>query len=115
MPPVRDQGERGTCLAFAVTAAHEVARAHVMGIVEDLAEETLYWGCKQIDGDTDDGTYLDSTVVALRQWGQPTESHWPYDGARKMDASYIPPAQALDPSQCHAADVRPVNLVIVDV
>jgi hypothetical protein len=49
--PVRDQGNRGTCLAFATTAGHESTRLSDLGGPRtDLSEELLYWACKQVDG-----------------------------------------------------------------
>ncbi len=100
-PPVRDQGPRGTCLAFAVTAAHESTRAAGLAVAEDLAEEVLYWGCKQIDADRESGSAFLSSTAALERWGQPDEQHWPYDAARDdASASYCPPPGALDPSVC---------------
>lgn len=38
LPPVRDQGERSTCRAFAVTGAHEFARAAGIPVTEHLSE-----------------------------------------------------------------------------
>ncbi len=69
--PVRDQGPRGTCLSFAVTAAHEHARRRRRGaLLDDLGEEILYWLCKQVDGDSVAGTYPGSAAKALTDTGQ---------------------------------------------
>jgi C1A family cysteine protease len=95
--PVRDQGDRGTCLAFAVTAAHEHYRYVEAGSVPHLSEEFFYWACKQIDGDNFPGTTFTSAQDALKDRGQPIEDLWPYDGRRDDadSASYQPPAAAL--------------------
>ncbi len=79
-PPVRDQGIRGTCVAFAVTAAHELARQSSIGNYEDLSDEALYWNCKQIDGDLQEGTSFDSAAEALEQagWGENGYGYLPY-------------------------------------
>ena len=91
LTPVRDQGQRGTCLAFAVTGAHEMSRRSVP-IPEDLSAEALYWGCKRTDGNWNDGTSFMSAAVALARWGQPLESVWPYDATRADGVAYMPPS-----------------------
>jgi Papain family cysteine protease len=76
MPPVRDQGPRGTCVAFALTAAHETRR----GQGEHLSEEFLYWACKQQDGlGGRSGTTIAAAASALAQYGQSEGTLWPYD------------------------------------
>lgn len=95
---VRDQGPRGTCLAFAVTAAHEQARRRQRGDAPDeLGEEILYWACKQVDGNRVSGTCPESAAQALTTTGQSAAALWPYDGARDDTAAiYAPPAAALE-------------------
>lgn len=90
MALIRDQGQRGTCLAFAVTAAHEVSRGG--SPPEDLSEEALYWGCKRVDGNWKSGTRFGSAASALGRWGQPLETVWPYDATRRAGVAYSPPA-----------------------
>jgi len=109
MPPVRDQGTRGTCVAFAVTAAHERVRGSEPSPC-DLAEEVLYWGCKQIDGDAEPGTTFTSSAAALATWGQPDEERWPYDPLRDDQAtSYQPPPGSLEPAICCYAGMHPIE------
>jgi C1A family cysteine protease len=104
LPPVRDQGSRGTCVAFAVTAAHEVARAQGEPVAEDLSEEALYWGCKVIDGDWNSGTRFTSAAAALRTTGEPLETVWPYVPGRPEGSPYGPPTS---PSQLwHKSDLE---------
>jgi C1A family cysteine protease len=91
LSPIRDQGNRGTCLAFAVTSLHEVHRAGRAPVDEDLAVEALYWGCKQIDGDWSTGTSFQSASAALLRWGQPIETVWPYDPNRLDGTPYQAP------------------------
>lgn len=78
MAPIRDQGQRGTCVAFAVTAGHEVSRGPDSNL-DDLSEEALYWGCKTADGNWDGGTAFTSAETAIRRWGQPLEASWAYN------------------------------------
>lgn len=111
--PVGDQGRRGTCVAFALTSVHEADRGpHVeAGLPEDLAEEVLFWGAKQIDGDRNDGTRFTSANQALQRWGQPAEHFWPYgDGRDHRDASYEPPADAIAAPNCYRTTLRPVAI-----
>jgi len=104
----RDQGSRGTCTAFAVTALHE-AQKHNLA----LSEEVLYWGAKQADKNYNSGTSFRSAHLALRKWGQPETHLWPYDPARSDgDASYHPPAEAIDPANCYFARLASVTLDI---
>jgi hypothetical protein len=96
LPPVRDQGQRGTCVAFAVTAAHEVARAAGAAVAEDLSEEALFWGCKLIDGNWNSGTRFRSAAAAIGATGQPLEAVWPYVPRRASGIQYDPPTQPTD-------------------
>jgi Papain family cysteine protease len=91
--PVRDQGARGTCLAFAVSAAHEHCRSRGNA----LSPEYLYWAAKRRDGSpAADGTTIDAAVAALRDDGQPLESIWPYDPHRVVPSTtYAPPPIAI--------------------
>ena len=68
MAPVRDQGQRGTCLAFAVTAAHEVGRSGGSS-PEDLSEEALYWGCKRTDGELEVRDHVRVRIDGARSLG----------------------------------------------
>ena len=109
--PVGDQGRRGTCVAFAVTAAHEHSRGVDRdGVPEDLSEETLYWGCKQLDGIPACGTNMTAADLALQRWGQPVETLWPYD--RTLDDSapgYQPPPEAIKAQNCYRTLLRSIT------
>lgn len=92
-PPVRDQRERGTCVAFAATAAHEALRSEGL----HLSEEFVYWASKQRDGHPlEEGTTLVAAADALEDTGQPPETSWEYDSDRdQFDPSYQPPRHAV--------------------
>jgi len=113
MAPVRDQGQRGTCLAFAVTAAHEVGRS-AGSPPEDLAEEALHWGCKRTDGNWTSGTTFASASTALGRWGQPLETDWPYDPTHADGVAYSPP-RAPGGSGWFRSGLRRVSLALADV
>lgn len=79
--PVRDQGERGTCVSFAVVACRE----HLIHTQspEQLSEQYLYWAIKKHTGDKDEnpgveGTYLEFGRDALSGRGTCTATRWPY-------------------------------------
>lgn len=92
--PVRDQGRRGTCVAFAATANHELLRADA----ELLCIEFLHWGAKRRDGlpAREEGTTLAAAARTLAEAGQPPEGLWPYDDQRdQWSPTYQPPPTAL--------------------
>ena len=89
----RDQGfTRGTCVAFAVTAAHEFHREAGGAVTDHLSEEALYWGSKMVDGQWRAGTRFTSAATALTNTGQPADAVWPYDENRPDGVAYTPPA-----------------------
>jgi hypothetical protein len=94
-------------VAFAITAAHEAAHGRPD---QDLAEEVLYWGAKQIDKDPNQGTSFEAAAVALGTWGQPLEDAWPYDERRDDSnvATYQPPPGALASDACWTATIEAV-------
>jgi hypothetical protein len=87
-----------------------------MPVVEDLAEEVLYWGCKQIDGDCEPGSEFPSSAAALACWGQPDEDQWPYDGMREdTSVAYVPPPAALEPSVCRHTRLAAIDATIPEI
>lgn len=83
MPPIRDQGNRGTCVAHAAVAAFEhylIERGEQSREAIDLSEQFLYWNCKANDGDpNDEGTFLEVAMPLLFSDGCCLESIWPYN------------------------------------
>lgn len=114
--PTGDQGRRGTCVAFAVTSIHEMDRSAGDGLPDDLAEEVLFWGAKQVDGDTRDGTRFSSADQALRRWGQPAEALWPYNDDRDHRAvDYQPPPPAIEAANCHTTALRSLPITRISI
>ena len=73
--PIRDQGSRPTCLAFAASDAHGALLAHDA----ELSCEYLYYHAQQIGGrDATTGATVPNILAALKSEGQPAESYWPY-------------------------------------
>jgi hypothetical protein len=78
MPPVRDQGNRSVCVAFATLAAYEQSLRRV-GAEHDFSEQFLYWNAKTNDGIPQSaGTYLGVTFPLLQRDGCCLEESWPY-------------------------------------
>jgi len=108
LPPVRQQGERGTCVAFAVTALREF----MLGSGEHLSEQFLYWACKQMDGMTEQpGTTIHVAMAALAQHGICEERLWPYDPHPRPGNEHHgpPPPQAVSDARKRVMpNARPV-------
>ncbi len=93
MTPVKNQGQLGSCVGFAVTAMKEwqEKREHEeevaagkkdsrKGKVYDLSESWVYWKSKEIDmWPGEEGTSIRYAMKVLNRIGVPTESAWPYD------------------------------------
>jgi len=88
LEPVRDQGRRPTCLAFAASSAHRVAHNHTA----PLCAEWLYYLSNRKDGlRADQGCTVSSSREVILQTGQPDEDHWPYQGIDANPAPWEPP------------------------
>lgn len=78
MPPIRNQGARGTCVAFAALGMYE-HQLNAGAALQDLSEQFLYWSCKRNDGiPNDEGTWLAVAVPLLQRDGCCLESTWKY-------------------------------------
>lgn len=74
--PVRMQGERGTCVAFALVALREF----LLTEKTRLSEQHMYWACKQLDGYAGQaGSTIHDGLSALRTYGICASEHWPYN------------------------------------
>lgn len=79
--PVEDQGQLGSCTANAGIALVEyMERKYGKGAYVDGSRLFLYKNSRKLAGFTgDSGAYLRDTIKALRLFGVPPESSWPYD------------------------------------
>ena len=85
----RDQGSRPTCMAFAVSAAHEATRSSTDYL---SAEFLFYSGTRRSHGDPKRGLTQVAVADALSNDGQPVEGAWPYSLTVPDVAAWKPPA-----------------------
>ncbi len=79
MTAIRDQGGRGTCVAFATIAAFE---HYLKGNkrTDNMSEQFLYWNCKRNDGiPNSDGTWVGVAAPLVHRDGACTEKKWAYN------------------------------------
>ncbi len=88
LQPVRHQGRRRSCLAFATSAAHE----DKAGIAQHLSVEYLFYhSVERTPGKNPAaGTTMAAAAGALADEGQPVETAWPYSPAQVTP--WTPPA-----------------------
>jgi C1A family cysteine protease len=75
----RDQGDRGSCVAFAVTAINEYSFFVKTGRYNNLSEQYLFSETKLRDRDTYCGTTISSALTVLAVKGQCLETKWSYN------------------------------------
>lgn len=80
MSPVRDQGNEGTCVAFAsVVGVKEYQDSKEYRKLIELSPRFLYNLCKKFDGSPDEtGTYPRVAMKVLLNYGVCPENYWPY-------------------------------------
>lgn len=79
--PVRDQGARGTCVAFATAALREMLMCEQSATQQDTSEQFLYWDIKTHSADpwkNSDGTLIEYAFESLDHAGICLEPTWPY-------------------------------------
>ncbi|AHE55069.1 C1 family peptidase [Sphingomonas sanxanigenens] len=95
MPPVRQQGPRGTCVAHALSAAHEHWRL-ASGETVEFSEQFLYHQIKLIDGAPGAcGTWQVKGAEVLANIGAAREAVWPYNPNPPCNNNGVQPAGAL--------------------
>lgn len=87
--PVRDQGARPTCLAFATSDIHAALR----GKWTPLSCEFVFYHAQRRGGASPHvGATINSMFEALRKDGQPVETDWPYLAGIPPDIKlWVPP------------------------
>jgi len=72
----RDQGQRPTCIAFAISDGHAAERAPYVNLSTDYL---YFYGLKCMPANHgDNGISLPAATAALMADGQPLETDWPY-------------------------------------
>lgn len=85
MSPVRNQGDEGTCVAFAsVVGVKEYQDKKEYRRPVQLSPRYLYYLCKKVDGQPYlEGTYPRIAMKILAKYGVAEESCWPYKPFQK--------------------------------
>ena len=106
LPPIRNQGTRGTCVAYAAAAVREFMEIQqqkrlgndIQPKTVDFSEQFIYWWCKEHDGlPSVSGTYPHLGMTCLVEAGVPREKTWPYNPLPQPDneGQGPPPDKAL--------------------
>lgn len=101
--PVRDQGQRPTCLAFAASDAHAALRGDWAPL---SCEYVFYRAQKRANRRSTEGATLSSILDALRHDGQPGESGWPYLAQLPADPAQWQPPPGLAPLFRRAGETK---------
>jgi hypothetical protein len=105
MSPNRQQGSRGTCVSFALTAVHEYFQRQSGKPATDFSEQFLYHETKMIDGRPDlCGTWQLKAAQVLKDLGQCSEQVWPYNGDPPCNGNGVRPANARDEAARHTLE-----------
>jgi hypothetical protein len=100
MSIVKNQGSRGTCVAFAMTAMHEFYRRK-QGLTRDYSEQFIYQRTKQIDGFAGCGTWAVKAAQALQNDGQCLEPTWAYNPNPPCNNNGVEPPNAMAEASSH--------------
>lgn len=88
--PVRNQGARPTCLAFAASDAHAALRTAWLPLSCEFA---FYHAQRRAGLPPTSGARLSAMLDALREDGQPQEGGWPYLASLPaLIATWVPPS-----------------------
>lgn len=108
--PVRDQGARPTCLAFAASDAHAAKR----GVLTPLSCEYAFFQAQKRGGRSPhEGASWYDMLCAIEQNGQPVEEQWAYLAAVPADLSQWTPPNGIGElfGRSHMAMPATVDLV----
>lgn len=79
-PAIRNQKDRGTCVAFATVGFLEFHRMNSGGSARRFSEQFVYWGCKKDDGiPSSEGTFVSTARSVISNRGACLGSTWKYN------------------------------------
>ena len=95
MTSVENQGNSNSCTANAMAGAYEYLLKRLNGKVSDVSRLFIYYNARKLDGalQVDEGSYLQSCVGVLQEYGACAEKTWPFDLDRILD---VPNANSYD-------------------
>jgi hypothetical protein len=95
LTPIENQGDSNSCTANATAGAHEYLLKRLKGQAGDVSRLFIYYNARKLDDavGVDEGSYLQSCVGVLREYGACSEQTWPFDLDRILD---VPHANAYD-------------------
>jgi hypothetical protein len=99
--PIKDQGERGTCVAFATMGQLELMlNRPLREYAPDFSEQYAYWMSKQLAnvGPYEEGSIPFKMIKAVTLYGVPAEQAWPYQRVPWYSDPNHPECNQLDPS-----------------
>jgi Papain family cysteine protease len=105
--PIRDQGERPTCLAFAASDLHAALRE---GWSPLSCEYAFFHAQRRAGRPPTEGALLPAMLSALRHDGQPAEPGWPYLAKLPADLSYWKPPAGVTPLFRRGGEPGPYTL-----
>lgn len=81
LPPIRDQGEQGSCTGHCAYAHGSVIRAMEQQSYFELSPRFAYWGARRLESTTrdDSGAEIRDVIKACNKWGFSTEKKCPYN------------------------------------
>ncbi len=101
--PIRDQGQRPTCLALAASDMHAAQRGKWLPL---SCEYVFFHAQRRAGRPPTTGALLPAMLSALRYDGQPAESGWPYLATLPADLAHWNPPPGVAPIFRRAGEAR---------
>lgn len=112
-PPVRNQQDRGTCVAFASVGFLEFRPPEPeTGAAKRFSEQFVYWGCKQDDGlPQTEGTFVSTARKVLKERGACLGRTWKYHPLPipGNESQGPPPDGAIDEARQHVFAAKTIS------
>jgi len=80
LPPIEDQGRTNSCTSQAASGLVEYLYRWATGDYNDFSRMFIYYNARKLLGwHGDTGAYIRTTFKAMRLFGVPPETEWPFD------------------------------------